>query len=51
MKTAKTVLVVVLALAFFAVLFVGMSAIAWEFGQWASGYLRGWATLIRALLK
>lgn len=49
MKIAKIILAVVLALCFFAVLFVGMSAIAWEFGQWASNYVREWIELIRRI--
>lgn len=51
MRIAKIILAAVLAVFFLVVLFMGMSAITWEFGQWASNYMREWATLLKQLFR
>jgi hypothetical protein len=51
MKFIKIAVAVLLFIAFIAVLFVGMSAIAWELGQWASNYVREVAALVRQLFR
>jgi hypothetical protein len=51
MKFVKIAVAVLLFIAFIAVLFVGMSAITWEFGQWASNYVREVIALVRQLLR
>ena len=40
-EIAKVVVVALIACGVLVFLFVFMSAVAWEFGQWASGFING----------
>ena len=51
MKALKITIGVLLAMALFAVLFIGMSAIAWEFGQWAANYMREWRDILKGIFR